>query len=141
MIRGIPSMGTDINFKEKKYTLYYDIVPIGAGAIAGYCKAKGSDIGNGENVALFGPTVFASLTIYLGMKAARVLKKHVFPERTLEKMLSTIESDINPQQVERNLKENLSNKKITKATVGIGIKTAIETGLGYLLGYTTGSLL
>ena len=108
----------------------FDIGAVVAGAYAGYCSAKGIDIGHNAEIAKYGPAILAATTT----SAAMLLGKSDV-KKTKNQNRGILRTDL-----EKTEEKAFSYPHIAEASFTLGAKTAAETIIGYGLGHLAGKL-
>lgn len=151
------------NLKLRKFEIpLYDIGTIVAGFYIGYNEGKGIDVSPFvEYFTKYGPTTFAVAVTPMSIKLTNTFGKMINNgvsqnlqsgdlEVTLQDGYKRKYGDLDEKQKEKitpkindvinNLETKLQNPRYLKSTLSIGIRTAIETTVGYFAGRIYGQI-
>ncbi len=141
-----------LDFKVKRFKVpLYDIFAFTAGFSIGYSEVKGIDTGPAfEYLTKYGPTAFATtITPFILKKKSNDYLRDLqynnvtilFQGDSKKKYRDLNEDEKRKININfKNFESRLNRPEYIKKPVSIGLKTALETSLGYSLGSLLGRL-
>ena len=110
----------------------FDIGTVLAGIYVGYNNANGVDVGTLDEVLKYGPTIAATAITSVGMLIGNVAIRNA-PSQ----YMSINQGHIGIHDIPgmKEVEEQLAFKNIGKETAITGFKTALESLIGYGIGY------